>query len=197
MVSADLASLANAPRVIECELPAPPPHWALRLARKGVVAGAAAITLLFASLIVGPKALGLQTMIVLSGSMEPTLPVGSLIVARPLRAELLQLGDIIVFSRPDRPGELVTHRIVDVEADTFNRNFITKGDANGVADPWRIPERGQGLVVVFAIPFAGVMLSIVQSPFFRLGLVAVPVMAFGAFALWWIWRPRNPDETTG
>jgi len=71
---------------------------------------------------------------VLSGSMEPVLHVGGLIVTRPVDAAELRVGDIISFKVPggDTP---VCHRIVEVRSEGGVLSFITKGDANDSLDP--------------------------------------------------------------
>lgn len=88
---------------------------------------------------------GYKFMIVSSGSMEPTLPVGSLVIVTPCEYEDLQLGDIVTF---EGSGINFTHRIVGKKYDTGSgyikvepddpryesATWYTKGDANNNED---------------------------------------------------------------
>jgi len=66
---------------------------------------------------------------VLSGSMEPELAVGGLIVIRPADPQQLNVGDVISFKLPgiDTP---ICHRVMDIQETESGRLFTTKGDAN-------------------------------------------------------------------
>ena len=162
--------------------------WAGRI--HGLLLAGAALAIL--SLTAGPRVLPYQTYFVLSGSMEPTIPVGSVIVLLPAQAEELGIGDVITFARPDHPETLVTHRIVGLEPAEAGPQFVTKGDANDGADPWRVPVSGQGWRVGFAIPWVGYLLRAVQLPLARLALVVLPALGLGALALVRIWKPQAP-----
>ena len=81
-----------------------------------------------------PKILGYQTFNVISGSMEPSLPVGSLVLTKGIPAEEVQVGDVIVFHRG---GTAVTHRVVENQVE--EQQFITKGDANKAEDFQPVP----------------------------------------------------------
>lgn len=77
-----------------------------------------------------PKFFGLEPMIVLSGSMEPTYHVGSLLYVKDANPDEIKEGDPITFYISD--DTLVTHRVVEV--DTVNKQYTTKGDANETID---------------------------------------------------------------
>ena len=66
--------------------------------------------------------------VVLSGSMEPTFKVGSVIYYKPIPLEQLKAGDVITFEM--KQGTLVSHRIVSIDGNLIE----TKGDANEIAD---------------------------------------------------------------
>ncbi|HEX8599453.1 MAG TPA: signal peptidase I [Chloroflexia bacterium] len=143
------------------------------------------------ALTVGPRFLPYQTYTVLSGSMEPTLPVGSVIVAVPARGEELNTGDVITVANPQHAGALVTHRIVAIEHSPQGRTFTTKGDANSAADSWVVPGTGSGWRYSFAIPHLGYVLSALQSDLGRLFLLIIPTVLLGALMLVEIWRPAR------
>ena len=85
-----------------------------------------------AAVILVPMLMGYKEMAVLSGSMEPTIPVGSIVYVKPLDdASLLEPGDICTYTLTD--GEtMVTHRVVSI--DPASQTLITKGDANDTED---------------------------------------------------------------
>jgi signal peptidase len=71
-----------------------------------------------------------KTFLVQSGSMAPTINTGDLIFVKPVSQ--YQKGDIITFI--DNDTKKVTHRIYEVKTSNLQINFVTKGDANTVAD---------------------------------------------------------------
>lgn len=93
------------------------------------------------------SALGLVRLVpVLSNSMAPGMPVGSLAVTLPVPQPEVSAGDVIVFTDPDVPERRVIHRVTSVyseeEAATLRGwapgllALTTKGDNNPQADPW-------------------------------------------------------------
>jgi signal peptidase len=70
-------------------------------------------------------------LVVKSGSMEPTLEVGDVIVIEPASPEDISVGDVIVFWNPWY-GNLVVHRVVN----KTEEGVYTRGDANAGIDPW-------------------------------------------------------------
>lgn len=90
-----------------------------------------------------------------SASMSPSLPVGTLIVTRPVSLEKLEAGDIVTVSY-NASGQTLTHRVVSTDPD--NGTFITKGDANETSDSTMRQDQLVGKVIL-AIPGAGNLLS--------------------------------------
>ena len=88
------------------------------------------ILMSLAALLLVPRFLGYQSMAVLTGSMEPNYPVGSLIYVKEVEPQTLNVGDVITY-RLDS-DTVVTHRIVENHKD--KEEVITKGDANNVND---------------------------------------------------------------
>ena len=127
--------------------------------------------LLFLS--VGPMLLPFQVFSVLSGSMEPGIPTGSLVVVTRVTASDVKIGDIITFQPPGRTS-FVTHRVVTLDSGSGLPIVSTKGDANPAQDPWTLTLRGSGWRYYFSLPLAGYFLLAAQSPFGRLALVLVP-----------------------
>ena len=83
-----------------------------------------------------PKLLGYATFNVVSGSMEPEIRVGSMVLVKEADPEEIAPGDVIAF-RGSRDGSVVTHRVV--ANDTALQEFTTKGDANEQEDMEPVP----------------------------------------------------------
>ena len=100
-----------------------------------------------------PKVLGGQIYTVVSGSMEPEIPVGSLVYVEAIEPEDVQVEDVIAFYGGRDANAIITHRVV--ENRVVMGEFITKGDANQENDlnpvnyheligrvEWSVPEVG-------------------------------------------------------
>ena len=83
-----------------------------------------------AVVLIGPNLLGMKSLAVLSGSMEPKIPVGSIVIIDDVEPSTLQTDDVITYNLGG--GTMVTHRVVDVDVE--EESIITKGDANEVVD---------------------------------------------------------------
>jgi signal peptidase len=132
---------------------------------------------------VGPRLLPYRAYAVLSGSMTPTIPVGSVVVDLPAPAGALAVGDVVTFARPDRPSETVTHRVVAVLETASGPAFRTKGDANGTPDDWTVPESATNWRMRLSLPLAGYLLVYLASPLGQLLAVVVPAFLLAAMAL--------------
>lgn len=75
---------------------------------------------------------GFRPYIVLSGSMEPNLQVGDMVVSKKVSEEKVEIGDIITFE--DENGATITHRVVNVIIKDGKRLYQTKGDNNNTKD---------------------------------------------------------------
>ena len=121
-----------------------------------------AIVAVLAILLVGVRLFGIKPYTVLSGSMKPVYPVGSLLYVVDAEVEKLEVGDPITF---DLDGTTVTHRIIEIEEDSsVGPTFRTKGDANDIPDGQPItPSQILGRPV-FCIPYLGYLAFFVQNP---------------------------------
>jgi len=74
---------------------------------------------------------------VVTGSMQPQIPVGALVVTERVAASRLRPGDVIAFAQPCNPNRTIVHRIVLRAFDgAGNVDVTTKGDANPGPDHW-------------------------------------------------------------
>ena len=124
-----------------------------------------AVVVILALLLVGARLLGLQVFAVLSGSMEPTYPTGSLIYVKKTDHLQLRSGDVITFLLDE--DTVATHRIVEVIPDETDPEVIryrTKGDANDQVDGTLVHCQNVVGTPVCAIPLLGYLASYVQSP---------------------------------
>jgi signal peptidase I len=156
-----------------------------------LVAGAVvAFALGYAALL----AVGLRPVAVYSGSMRPTLGVGSLAVDRVVPASSVRVGDVITFNDPYVKGRLVTHRIAKIVPTKHGLAYRTKGDANAARDPWAIQLNDKVGRVAFDVPIAGYVLWYAHTREIR----ALLLTLFGVFvlvtALRRIWR-SEPART--
>ena len=154
--------------------------WDVWLSRAATALFVVAL-LLVLGLTVGPLFLPYKIFTVLSPSMSPTIPVGAEVVDRVVAPETIRKGDVITFPEPDRPSLNVTHRVVGLERPAGRLVAITKGDANGAIDTWRVPLRGPALKALFWVPYAGYLLNGLQQPATRLvfvGLISLLALLF-------------------
>jgi signal peptidase I len=78
-----------------------------------------------------PLALGWESLVVMTGSMQPTVSPGDVIVAQPIDSKALAPGQVVVVNDPNRPGQHLTHRLVRFDEDGA---LVLKGDANRLED---------------------------------------------------------------
>lgn len=115
--------------------------------------------------------LSLRSYAVLSGSMEPTVPVGSVVLARP--DKFYFRGDIISF----RKGNItVTHRLIDKKIINGGTYYFTKGDANKTPDEKPVSfDKITGKVITI-IPLLGYFLAFSKTAPGFVFLVIVPAI---------------------
>ena len=119
-----------------------------------------------------PWVLHWDVQVVLSGSMEPAMPVGSVVLVRPVDPEAVAVGDIITFRQHGSP-DFVTHRVVEV-LNEESLSFRTKGDANEEPDTSLVPADALRGRVWVTIPYLGYVTQHARQPWGFLLLVGVP-----------------------
>lgn len=120
---------------------------------------------LLAILLVGVRLFGLQVYTVLSGSMEPAYPVGSLIYVKSVDCKTLKVGDPITFLMDE--NTVVTHRIIEVlvdEDDPGTVRYFTQGDANDLPDGKSVHCKNILGKPVCTIPYLGYVSHYIQNP---------------------------------
>lgn len=125
------------------------------------------------------KIFGYTPYAVVSGSMEPTYGVGSLVFVKAITAEDIQTGDAITFVM-NEDLTVATHRVIDISSD--GKYFYTKGDANKTADPEPVYYKNLVGKVMFSVPLAGYFSIGLTKPLGKLILVFLACLLI-AFAL--------------
>lgn len=117
--------------------------------------------------------------IVETPSMGQTAPVGSLVFSTPVQLSQLRVGDIISFHPSTSPRELYTHRIVAIKA----AGLTTRGDNNGIEDPWLVTQSSLVGQVHFVAKGLGWILR------------CLPLMVLGTALVWFSTRYlRSPTQ---
>ena len=107
---------------------------------------------------------------VYTGSMEPAIPVGSIVVIKPANPNTLKVGDIICFKIESESSTTVTHRIINIT----DEGFITKGDANEDPDQWIVKKENIIGKVIAVIPYLGYLGYFVRTPVGFTLLIIIP-----------------------
>ena len=111
-----------------------------------------------ALLLVLPGMFGFEIYNVVSGSMEPALPTGSAVFVRYAEPMKIEIGDIVAYMDGSEP---VTHRVI--ENHMVERELVTKGDANEVADFDPVPYGAVIGKVRYSVPVLGYYLMALAS----------------------------------
>ncbi len=155
-------------------------EWAARLAALLALLGVLALLGLLLATIAAPRLWGYQTYVIYGASMDPTVKVGSLIVAKSVSADDLEVGDVITF-RSRGSETTVTHRITGIRHEDGQRHFLTKGDASNGADALETQLDGEASRLAYHLPYLGYVVHFARSPLGIILLVALP--AIGLLAL--------------
>ena len=127
-----------------------------------------------------PDFLGYKPFIVLSGSMEPAIQTGDLIVTRSVAPEKIQVGDVISFREEE--NVVVSHRVTEIDHEG-GLSFLTKGDANVGTDPGKVePEQIEGLFK-WRVAGVGRFAIFLQTPVGMLIFIVAPLFLFILYTL--------------
>jgi len=168
-----------------------PGVWPRRLLNaSGYLALALALTLLASLLtVMATNLMGYDSYVIYSGSMGPTVKVGSLLLTRPVDVDALRVGDVITYRSPGNHTTL-THRIVSMRQEKGDWVFKTKGDASPGPDPQEVILRGQVSKMVFDIPYLGYVVDFARSIQGVLLLLVVPAAGLLLIYTLKVWKAR-------
>jgi signal peptidase I len=178
-----------------------PAERALRHAARAFVWTAAGFSAAIALALVAPLAFDARPLTVLSGSMEPELGAGDVVLARSIPALEARPGDVVTFRAPPamaggggRP--LITHRVRSIEARAGKVVFVTKGDANNSVERWQIDADEDVSRATVRVPMLGHGLAFAGSQAGIVLLVLLPLLVLGVLEVGAIWR-RPEKEPVG
>jgi signal peptidase len=160
----------------------------------GWTVGAFCVALLAAVAL--PNAFGMRSFTDRSGSMEPAIHVGDVVIDKKISPLDARSGDVVTFSDPSGEKRLITHRIRSLRATGNVVHVVTKGDANNTVERWTVPANGRIGRVVLRVWKIGYPLVYVHSRYGLIGLVAIPALLLCLLELRRIWAPR-PDGDGG
>lgn len=164
------------------------PRGIRRTARVSLYLLLGALVGLFAMMVLVPRLMGWVPLTIMSGSMEPTLPVGSQVVVERIDGaadvDKVGVGDVITFLPQPDDDTLVTHRIVgqSIRPDG-TKTVTTRGDANGADDPDPVGAQQIRGKMRYHIPFAGYLASTLNTEQKGIGTFVVAALLFG-YAGW-------------
>ena len=135
--------------------------------------------------------------VIASGSMNPALEVGDVIIVQGVPPTSIQVGDIIVFDSPEKIQTI--HRVTQIQ-DQSNGTilFKTKGDANPIEDPYWTPEQNVHGRVSYRIPWLGWLALIPMIPLTVAIIIIIIVLIWPEkrrkTKKWKFLRPRKTAE---
>ncbi len=135
--------------------------------------GVGLIGLLFALTLV-PIPGNYEIKVVKSGSMEPAIHVGSIVVIKP--ASRYAVGDVITFGEDTKTRIPTTHRIVKIEGSGEQTTFTTKGDANDTEDQTSTSIAKVKGKMLFTVPYIGYALAFARTKLGFMLLVGIPAL---------------------
>ncbi len=159
-----------------------------RVAVAAVVTATAALALA----IFGPLAFGDRPYTVLTGSMEPTISAGDVVIDERVSPLEARIGDVVTFRDPEDQSRQLTHRVKGIRRQGSHLWFVTQGDANNTVEHWRISDDGSLGRVLYTVPWVGHVAVLTKTPLGLALLVMVPVLLLALDELLKIWRP--PEE---
>lgn len=125
-----------------------------------------------------PTIMGHKFFTVMTGSMQPSIMVGDLVIAKELPPEQINVGDVITF-KSQNSGNITTHRVKEVIKDGAGIKYITQGDANNVQDQNTVESKAVIGKVVRCIPKVGTIMSWMKS---HLSLIIVGIFTITALS---------------
>jgi signal peptidase len=142
-----------------------------------------------------PDAVGMHSFTVMSGSMEPAIHTGDVVIDRKIHPLEARPGDVVTFSDPSGRKRLITHRVRSIHVHGSRVSVVTKGDANNTVERWTVPASGHIGRVILRVPHVGYPLVYAHTRYGLIGLVAVPALLLCLLELRRIWSAPGPEES--
>jgi signal peptidase len=135
----------------------------------------------------------------LTGSMEPGISPGDVVVTVPKPASELAVGDVISYHIPIEDHRVETHRVTKVvHAADGTTTFRTKGDNNPDVDPWTATLQGDTVWEKQAVlPGLGNAIRLLRSPAVQHGVFWVAILGLLLLGMTLIWGSPEEDPEAG
>lgn len=115
-----------------------------------------------------------KVLTVLSGSMEPEIKTGSVVVVKP--SDNYKIGDVITFGEMSKTKTPTTHRVIEMRVVEGKYLYTTKGDANNAPDQNEVNQDKVIGKVLFDIPYVGYAVAEARKPVGFTILIVVPAV---------------------
>jgi len=167
------------------EAPAPSaarPSWGRRIGHWAANGVLLVCVLAFFGIALGPHLFGYRTATMLTGSMEPGIMPGDVVVTVPKPTSELKVGDVISYQIPIEDHRVETHRVTKiVRGKDGSTTIVTKGDNNPNVDPWTATLSDDTVWEARAVvPKLGTAIRVLRTPAVRHGVFW---FAFGGLIL--------------
>lgn len=117
-----------------------------------------------------PSFFGIKAYVIVSGSMQPELNIGDIVIVKKQKSDKIQVGDIISF----REGEtIITHRIIEINEKDGEKQFITKGDYNNAKDSNAVKYESVEGVCINKIPYLGNIVLFLKKKIVIISIVLI------------------------
>ncbi len=145
-----------------------------------------ALVLVLVAAVLLPRVAGATPYTVLTGSMQPDYPPGTLVVVTPVEMEDIAVGDVITYQLESGESAVVTHRVISVGAslDRDGERIVrTQGDANDVADREPVREVQVQGRLWYSVPYLGHVNTWVSGPSRQVATTGAVAVLVG-YAAW-------------
>ena len=153
-------------------------HGVLYYIGLGLSFGLLALVLLLAGAVVlVPAVTGSTPYTILTSSMEPSMPPGTLVIVKPIDPQDIKIGTVVTYQLFSGEKEVVTHRVLEIQGPNLpggDPSFITKGDANSEPDAKPVMAVQVRGAVWYSVPWIGWVNNIVNGD---MRSVVIPIVA--------------------
>ncbi len=151
-----------------------------------------AVVVVLAAAVLVPRIAGATPYTVLTGSMRPSYPEGTLVVVKPVEFDEIGLGDVITYQLESGRATVVTHRVVGT-ANRFDGEqvLVTRGDANEDPDPERVREVQVQGELWYSIPYLGYVNNAITGRQRQTAVLVVSALLVGYAAYMFVGALRD------
>lgn len=152
----------------------------------------AAVVLVLAVAVLVPRIAGATPYTVLTGSMRPDLPPGTLVVVKPIPADEISVGTVVTYQLSSGKATVVTHRVKAISSTIAgSKTFTTQGDANNVADAEPVlPVQIKG-EVWYSVPYLGYANDVLTGSERQIVVVVVATLLLGYASFMFVGSARD------